>query len=234
MLSENEPQHRSQRGPEDESDSEDESESEEEPEVLGQSRTANQSDEIDDEESASDDEDQDGKRVPDHDFMTGIRGSAGPRRGYSMNPNRSPAVVHCPDATKLHIEYIRKGKYHMIWFGGTCKVRGGQNMPFCWSRLPNNKPEVEFDWHIKEHIAQLNRLRNDKSRQITGITIRDSTGGPFNTYEEQWLVEQEAMCIEEKFWTRAGQAFGQPNTTNPQQFQGAQRPFQDRPLSRSH
>ncbi|OAP64458.1 hypothetical protein AYL99_00430 [Fonsecaea erecta] len=177
----------------------------------------------------SEESDDDGQRyrgfVAGRDYIRGNRGGTGNPRGALVNPSRDPAVVHCPDPTKLYIEYIKEGKYKCMRFKGQAK--GRRDMRFRWE---DDKPddddtleEVEFDWHNKAHIVLLNRWRNDRHVQITGVTKGDLNGGPFNKYEEQWLVEQEAMRIEEKFCARAGQAPGQNvGRSDPAQYQVAE------------
>ncbi|OAL39075.1 hypothetical protein AYO20_01826 [Fonsecaea nubica] len=166
--------------------------------------------------SNSDDEDEDDD-VPGRDYISGNRGATGNPRGALIDLDRRPAVVHCPDRTKLYVEYIKKGKYKFERFQGQSRGSGRRNVPFRWDDLDDDEvEEVEFDWHNKRHIAQLNRWRNDRFVQITGIGRGEPNGGPFNKYEEQWLVEQEGSRIEKKFYERAGLEESSPKQTgNP-------------------
>ncbi|KAH0837610.1 hypothetical protein AYO21_10996 [Fonsecaea monophora] len=165
--------------------------------------------------SNSDDEDEDD--VPGRDYISGNRGATGNPRGALIDLDRRPAVVHCPDRTKLYVEYIKKGKYKFERFQGQSRGSGRRNVPFRWDDMDDDEvEEVEFDWHNKRHIAQLNRWRNDRFVQITGIGRGEPNGGPFNKYEEQWLVEQEGSRIEKKFYERAGLEETSPKQTgNP-------------------
>ncbi|KIW35038.1 uncharacterized protein PV07_01766 [Cladophialophora immunda] len=167
-------------------------------------------------------------KIPGRDYIRSGRGATGIPRGAPINPDRSPAVVHCPDPTKFYIEYIKNGKYHIEWFQGRFGTGKKNNAPFRWNELPDNTvKEVEFDCHNKEHITKLNRWRNDRFVQITGVGKKEPNGGPFNKYEEQWLVEQEAMRIEEKFCDRAGQLHGHPGRTDPLQYIQTQERFEN-------
>ncbi|KIY02430.1 uncharacterized protein Z520_02569 [Fonsecaea multimorphosa CBS 102226] len=166
-----------------------------------------------------------GRGIPGRDYISGNRGGTGNPRGALINPNRNPAVVHCPDPTKLVIEYIKNGEYKCQRFKGQFRVR--RNLPFRWDDMPDDTvEEVEFDWHNKKHIEKLNRWRNDRYVQITGVTRGQPNGGPFNKYEEQWLVEQEANRIEQKFLDMAGQV-DVNGRTDPQRYQVAQRHFEN-------
>ncbi|EXJ61931.1 hypothetical protein A1O7_02362 [Cladophialophora yegresii CBS 114405] len=130
--------------------------------------------------------------------------------GFAINPDRTPARLHCPDPTKLYIETITKGKYKIRYFEGNCRIKGAapgqrRDWPFRWSdgNYPTTQ-EVEFDWHDKEHLAKLNRWRNNAYAEVTGKILKP-VGDRFNKYEEDWLREQEAMRYEEKYGELAQQ-----------------------------
>ncbi|OCT49964.1 hypothetical protein CLCR_06742 [Cladophialophora carrionii] len=125
--------------------------------------------------------------------------------GFVINPDRTPARLHCPDPTKLYIETITKGKYKIRYFEGRCRIKGAakgqkRDWPFLWDdENADTTKGVEFDWHDKEHLAKLNRWRNNAYTEITGSTVREPVGDKFNKYEQDWLREQEAMALEEKY-----------------------------------
>jgi hypothetical protein len=132
----------------------------------------------------------------------------GSRCGFPIDEDRSAAKVGCPDASKLRIEYIRKGEYvvERVQRKLTTKILGRDHtFRFRWE--DGDQPsttEVEFDWNDPAHVEEVNKWRKDRYPQITG-TITKAPEVEYNKYERDWLREQEAMRTEEIFFQRAGQ-----------------------------
>ena len=146
--------------------------------------------------------------VEGQDYVDNGRGATGVARGFLIEADRLPAVLHCPDETKLYVESIAQGKYNIQWFPGQFRIPGQRtDFPFRWedgNHSTTDRREVEFDWHDPAHILKLNRWRRNVLIQITGEAIREKVGAKLNKYEEDWLREQEAMRTEEKYFEMAG------------------------------
>lgn len=159
------------------------------------------------------------RRIAGRDYVkTGRTGLS----GFLIDADRTPAHVGAPDASKLRVEFIRKGKYRIRRFVGQFPV-GRRYWPFRWDEKPGKRTtiEVEFDWNDPAHVSLLNRWRNNAMLQITGDRLRGEVGDNFNRYELDWLREQEAMRNEEKFYEWAHQDVNNANKTNLRMFASA-------------
>lgn len=124
-------------------------------------------------------------------------------RGYLIEYDRRPAVVNCPDPSKLRVEMISKGKYKMALF------KGQEERPlnsttlrrkFRWhdeERDDENDSYVEFDWANNDHIHQLNDWRQQFSRRQTAVTVK-SRSVPYHQLEEDFLWQKHAEHLEEE------------------------------------
>lgn len=87
-------------------------------------------------------------------------------KGYLIEYDPKPAVVNCPDPSKLRVEMIRKGKYKMALFKGLEKPPRdsmARRRRFRWHDEPredDGEVYVEFDWRNPDHIYQLNQWRS--------------------------------------------------------------------------
>ncbi|EXJ90730.1 hypothetical protein A1O1_03834 [Capronia coronata CBS 617.96] len=138
----------------------------------------------------------------------------GVRRGFLIDgPTYEQAYVGVPDESKLRFEFIRKGEYHHRHFTGSFRI-GSRSVPFRWDDTSDpslNTSTVEFDWYDSAHVSKLNKWRVDAFRTITGEDLR-GTNTPFNKYENLWLLEQEIMRNERRFYEAAGLS---PGHTGP-------------------
>ena len=147
------------------------------------------------------------------------------RSAYVIEEDRRPARVNCPDPTKLRIESIQGQRYKIKWSSGKADDNG-LDKAFKWNdegRLDKSK-EFEFDWAVPEHVTSLNRWRQEYFRRCTGELAREETI-PFNKYEHDWLREQEAMRIEEKFYELADQDQADPGVTDTNAMADARNAF---------
>ncbi|KIW19189.1 hypothetical protein PV08_03483 [Exophiala spinifera] len=149
--------------------------------------------------------------------------SGGGRRGYVIDEDRQPANRGVPDESRLRIEYIRNGGYHIELFGRRDDGRSTRYYNFTEVADPQRR---EFDWDDRDHISDLNKWRAERFRTIAGENVRDETI-PFNKYELAWLVEQEAMRVEEKFFEAAEQNRFDTHHTSPAAWDAAMRKFGD-------
>ena len=122
------------------------------------------------------------------------------RKGYVIDQDRHPAKPFCPDPTKLHIEWIKNGKYKVKWFPGAIKKK-----TFRWNDSDHESDieKLEFDWNDTEHIGKLNRWREEEFRRITSETTK-APGVKYEADELEFIWDKHAMWTEEKFWEMAG------------------------------
>jgi len=158
----------------------------------------------------------------------------GSRYGYLLDDrgvNNRPAYVGSPDASKLWLEYVRRGILKVQRFPSKMPVPAGRGrkelLPFRWHDGPETmERHVEFDWFNSAHISRLNKWRAHRQAKITS-TIKRCAPLPFNKYELQWITEQEAMRIEEQFYHEAGQDALDVGITNQGRWDRAMRKFSD-------
>lgn len=144
------------------------------------------------------------------------------RSAFIIEEDREPAATGAPDESKLRVEFIKKGAYGHHEFKGKFVV-DGESLSFRWDDL-DTAPGVEFDWNNRDHIHKLNRWRREMYLGLTGVLARDPVI-PFNKYERDWLREQEAMRIEDKFYTFADQDPDDVNITNQTYYGNTMRTF---------
>lgn len=158
----------------------------------------------------------------------------GARRGYLLNDRgvkNTPAYVASPDASKLWLEFVRRGALKAQRFPSNFWVAVGSgkkmDVPFRWHDGPETKERlVEFDWFNTAHITRLNKWRAHRQAIIAAAGKRP-TPMPFNKYELQWLTEQDAMNIEEQFYHEAGQDAHDSEITNQGKWDRAMQKFSD-------
>ncbi|EXJ92593.1 hypothetical protein A1O3_01145 [Capronia epimyces CBS 606.96] len=147
----------------------------------------------------------------------------GVRRGHIIDEVRyEQAYVGVPDASKLRFEYIQRGLYHTRQYTGSFRI-GTRNVAFRWDDTDDPRlasTTVEFDWYDASHVSKLNKWRADAFRSITAEDLRGHLV-EFNKYEDAWLVEQEAMRNEEKFYEAANQDPAQQAVSDPAAYNRA-------------
>lgn len=154
------------------------------------------------------------------------------RRGYLLDDrgvSNTPAYVNCPDATKLWLEYVRRGILVAQFFPSKFWISTGRRnrlaLPFSWEDGPApTHRQVEFDWFDGSHTSRGNKWRASRIAVITGTTKKPAST-PFNKYELQWLTEQDAMNIEEQFYHEAGQDVRDSGITNQGKWDRAMEKF---------
>ena len=125
------------------------------------------------------------------------------RKGYLIEYDRRPAVVNCPDPSKLRVEMIQKGKYKMVIFKGHEERPRNSTEPnrrFRWhdeEREDEGEVYVEFDWSNPDHIRQLNKWRQQFSRRQAPITIKPPSV-QYHPLEEEFLWQKHAEHVEEE------------------------------------
>ncbi|ERF76841.1 hypothetical protein EPUS_07631 [Endocarpon pusillum Z07020] len=124
------------------------------------------------------------------------------RNGYLIEYDPKPAVLNCPDPSKLRVEMIRKGDYKMVIFKGQegrARNSTEPNRRFRWHDEEREDGEVyvEFDWSNPDHIRQLNKWRQQFHRRQAPVTI-----GPqvvhYHPLEEEFLWQKHAEHVEEE------------------------------------
>jgi uncharacterized protein YodC (DUF2158 family) len=126
------------------------------------------------------------------------------RKGYVIDPDRARARPGGPDASKLRIEWIRKGQYNCKWFPGQLKV-GRESKNFRWNDSDHSSDDgkIEFNWSEVKHISKLNRWREEEFRRITAETTKPGSI-KYETAELEFIWDKHAEWLEEQFWKRAG------------------------------
>lgn len=122
--------------------------------------------------------------------------------GFFIEYDRRPAVVNCPDLSKLRVEMIKKGNYKMIIFQGQKEKPRSSTAPRRRFRWHDDEREddgfyVEFDWKNPDHIQQL----NDWRQQLTcpkSAAIFKPRWVPWHPLEEEFLWRQHAEHLEEE------------------------------------
>jgi UBA-like domain len=122
-------------------------------------------------------------------------------KGYLIEYDRRPAMVNCPDASKLRVEMVQKGKYKMVFFKGQEERPRNSAAPrrrFRWhdEDLEDGKLYIEFDWTNPDHIHQLNDWRQQFHRRQSAITVKPPSV-QYHPLEEHFLWQQHAEHLEE-------------------------------------
>ncbi len=97
---------------------------------------------------------------------------------YLIEYDRRPAVVECPDPSKLRVEMIQEGEYKMVIFKGQEERPQDSTEPrrrFRWhddEGKYEGEAYVEFDWSSPGHIRQLNNWRQQFHRRESAVTAK--------------------------------------------------------------
>jgi hypothetical protein len=124
-------------------------------------------------------------------------------KGYLIEYNRKPAMVNCPDSSKLRVEMIQKGKYTMKFFNGQEERPRRSAAPrrrFRWhdeEREDDGEVYVEFDWANPDHISQLNDWRQRFHRRQAAVTVKPPSV-PYHPLEVDFLWQKHAEHMEEE------------------------------------
>jgi hypothetical protein len=124
-------------------------------------------------------------------------------KGYLIEYDRRPAVVNCPDPSKLRVEMIQKGRYKMSIFKGQEERPRSSTAPrrrFRWhdeEREDDGSVCVEFDWRNPDHIHQLNDWRQQFTRRQSAVTVKPPSV-QYHQVEEGFLWMKHAEHIEEE------------------------------------
>ncbi|KAF7506896.1 hypothetical protein GJ744_011137 [Endocarpon pusillum] len=124
------------------------------------------------------------------------------RNGYLIEYDPKPAVLNCPEPSKLRVEMIRKRDYKMVIFKGHEGRHRNSTEPnrrFRWHDEEREDGEVyvEFDWSNPDHIRQLNKWRQQFHRRQAPDTITPQVM-QYHPLEEEYLWQKHAEHVEEE------------------------------------